>query len=97
MMAATRKQYTREFKREAVRLVTEQGLSIAQAARDLGLNDNVLARWKKELAVQGEQAFPGPGRAPEDELAQLRRENEVLRREREILKKAVGIFSQQLP
>ena len=96
-MAIARKQYTREFKQEAVRLVTEQGLSIAQAARDLGLNDNVLSRWKKELAQQGEQAFPGQGRAQEDELAQLRRENEVLRRERDILKKAVGIFSQQLP
>ena len=96
-MAAARKQYTREFKQEAVRLVTEQGLSIAQAARDLGLNDNVLARWKKELAQQGQQAFPGSGRAQEDELAQLRRENEILRREREILVKAVGIFSQQLP
>ena len=78
-------------------MVTEQGLSIAQAARDLGLNDNVLARWKKELTQQGEQAFPGTGRTQEDELAQLRRENEVLRREREILVKAVGIFSQRLP
>jgi transposase len=96
-MAATRKQYTSEFKHQAVRLVTEQGLSMAQAARDLGINDNVLARWKKELGQQGEQAFPGTGRAQEDELAQLRREVEVLRREREILKKAVGIFSQQLP
>jgi transposase len=96
-MAIVRKQYTKEFKHEAVRLVTEQGLSIAQAARDLGLNDNVLARWKKELTQQGEQAFPGTGRTQEDELAKLRRENEILRREREILKKAVGIFSQQLP
>jgi transposase len=96
-MGITRKQYTREFKHEAVRLVTEQGISIAQAARDLGLNDNLLSRWKKELTQQGEQAVPGQGHAHEDELAQLRRENEVLRREREILKKAVGIFSQQLP
>ena len=96
-MAAPRKQYTKEFKHEAVRLVTEQGLSIAQAARDLGLNDNLLSRWKKELAQQGQQAFPGQGRTQEDELARLQRENEVLRRERDILKKAVGIFSQQLP
>ena len=94
---AVRKQYTREFKHEAVRLITEQGLSIAQVARDLGINDNLLSRWKKELAQQGQQAFPGQGRAQEDELARLRREVEVLRREREILKKAVGIFSQQLP
>ena len=94
---AERKQYTKDFKQQAVCLVTEQGLSIAQAARDLGLNDNVLSRWKKELAQQGEQAFSGQGRAQEDELAWLRREVEVLRREREILPSAVGIFSQQLP
>ena len=84
-MAASRKQYTREFKHEAVRLVTEQGVSLAQAARDLGLRQNLFSRWKKELTQRGEQAFPSQGRAQEDELAQLRRENEVLRREREIL------------
>ena len=84
-MGVARKQYTKEFKHEAVRLVTEQGVSLAQAARDLGLRENLLSRWKKELAQQGRQAFPGQGHAQEDELAQLRREVEVLRREREIL------------
>jgi transposase len=96
-MAAVRKQYTREFKQQAVSLITEQGVSIAQAARDLGLRENLLSRWKKELAQQGEQAFPGHGNAQDDELTKLRREVEILRREREILKKAVGIFSQPLP
>jgi transposase len=96
-MGVQRKHYTSEFKQEAVRLVTEQGLSIAQAARDLGINDNLLSRWKKELEAQGSQAFPGQGHVQEDELVRLRREVEVLRREREILKKAVGIFSQHLP
>ena len=96
-MGVQRKHYTNEFKHEAVRLVTHNGLSLAQAARDLGLNDNLLSRWKKEVEAQGQQAFPGQGRAQDDELAQLRREVEVLRREREILKKAVGIFSQHLP
>ena len=80
-MAVARRQYTKEFKHEAVRLVTEQRRSIAQAARDLGLNDNVLSRWKKELAQQGEQAFPGQGQAQEDELSRLRREVEILRRD----------------
>jgi transposase len=96
-MAAPRKQYTREFKQQAVDLITEQGVSLAQAARDLGLRENLLSRWKKELAQQGIQAFPGHGRVHEDELTKLRREVEILRREREILKKAVGIFSQPLP
>jgi transposase len=95
-MGVPRKQYTSEFKHQAVRLVTEQGLSIAQAARDLGLNDNMLSRWKKEFEAQGARAFPGQGHPQEEELARLRRENEVLRRERDILKKVVSIFSQPL-
>jgi transposase len=86
-MGVPRKQYTSEFKHQAVRLVTEQGLSIAQAARDLGLNDNMLGRWKKEFEAQGAKAFPGQGHPQDEELARLRRENEVLRRERDILKK----------
>ena len=93
-MRVERKQYSAEFKREAVRLVTDKGLSLAQAARDLGLNDNLLGRWKKQLESDGEQAFPGQGQPRDEELARLRREVEVLRQERDILKKAVGIFSQ---
>ncbi len=89
-MGVQRKQYTREFKLEAVRLVTEGGLSLAQAARDLGLNDNMLSRWKKEFEQgrqEGQSAFPGHGRPHDEELTRLQRENEVLRRERDILKK----------
>ena len=100
-MGVSRKQYSREFKLEAVHLVTEGGLSIAQAARDLGLNDNdndnMLSRWKKEFEQNSQSAFPGHGHAQDEELTRLRREVEVLRREREILKKAVSIFSQHLP
>lgn len=96
-MGRQRKTYSAEFKEQAVRLVTEQGLSIAQAARDLGLNDNMLSRWKRQLEAkgqQGEQAFPGHGRPRDEELARLRRELEIARQERDILKKAVSIFSQ---
>ena len=91
------KQYSSEFKREAVRLVTEGGLSIAQVARDLGLNDNMVSRWKKEAEQNGQKAFPGQGHPQDEELSRLRRENEVLRqerKEREILKKAISIFSE---
>ena len=88
------RQYTKEFKEQAVQLVIEQGLTMAQVARDLGINDNLIHRWKKEFEAQGDQAFPGQGQPHDAELARLRRENEVLRQEREILKKAVAIFSQ---
>ena len=91
--AIKRKQYSSEFKREAVRLVTEGGLSIAQVARDLGLNDNLVSRWKKEAQQNGQRAFPGQGHPQDEELSRLRREVEVLRQEREILKKAISIFS----
>src|SRR5688500_12598174 len=92
--ATKRKQYSSEFKREAVRLVTEGGLSIAQVARDLGLNDNMVSRWKKEAEQNGQQAFPGQGHPQDEELSRLRREVEVLRQERDVLKKAISIFSQ---
>ena len=93
-MRVERKQYAPEFKREAVRLVTDKGLSLAQAARDLGINDNLLGRWKKQMESDAERAFPGHGQPQDEEVARLRREVEVLRQERDILKKAVGIFSQ---
>ena len=92
--SSKRKQYTPEFKHEAVRLVTEGGLSMAQVARDLGLTDNLVSRWKKEAEQNGQRAFPGQGHPQDEELFQLRREVEVLRQEREILKKAISIFSQ---
>ena len=89
-----RKQSSSQFKREAVGMVTKGGLSIAQVARDLGLNDNMVSRWKKEAEHNGQRAFPGQGHPQDEELSRLRRENEVLRQEREILKKAISIFSQ---
>ena len=94
-MARKRRSFSREFKLEAVRLVTEGGLTVSQAARDLGVHQTVLGRWKMQLEESPLEAFPGKGRlSPDDEeLARLRRENEVLRQERDILKKAVGIFS----
>ena len=96
-MAVHRKQYTKEFKEEAVRLITQSGLSVAQVSRDLDVNQNILRRWKQELEQHGVQAFPGQGVPIEQELARLRRENEVLRQEREVLKKAITIFSQHKP
>ena len=61
-MPRTRRTYTPEFKTEAVRLVTEQGYSVAEAARSLGLSDNLIRNWKQALEAQGEHAFPGHGK-----------------------------------
>lgn len=96
-MGVQRKQYTKEFKEEAVRLITQGGVSLSQASRDLDINQNILRRWKQESERHGVKAFPGQGVPVEQELARLQRENEVLRQEREILKKAISIFSQPRP
>jgi transposase len=95
MMKQARRQYSHEFKRDAVRLLETSGKSASQLERELGIGKGNLWRWKREFAAKGENAFPGHGRlTPEqDELRQLERENEILRQERDILKKAVAIFS----
>ena len=96
-MTQKRKNYTAEFKQEAVRLVTEQGYSMSQAARNLDININMLRRWKHQVNEQGQEAFPGKGRLlPEqEELYRLREENKRLRMERDILKKTVTFFANE--
>jgi len=96
-MGVVRKQYSQEFKQEEVRFVIEEGLSVAETARDLGIAENVLHRWKKELSRHGTKAYPGHSQPIEAELARLRRENEVLKREREFLKQATIFFAQHHP
>ena len=87
-----RRVYTDEFKREAVRLAQERG-NIAQTARDLGISDAVLQRWKKALHETPDNPFPGNGNPHDADTARLQREVARLREENEILKKAVGIFT----
>jgi transposase len=90
-----RRSYDKEFKREAIRLVIEEGQSASVVERNLGIGKSTVSRWIREFKDDPEYAFPGKGRlkAPDDEIRKLQRENERLRRERDILKKAVAIFS----
>ena len=88
--AKKRRVYSREFKQEAVRLVREGEKSLAALARDLGVDENSLRKWKRAEETHGERAFPGSGKSHDEELAQLRREVSLLRQERDILKKAIG-------
>lgn len=87
-----RRQFTREFKLEAVRLIKERGISYAQASEDLGVHPTQLRNWVKQLAADPEQAFPGHGQMkPEQlEIAQLKREVAKLKAERDILKNCRG-------
>jgi transposase len=90
-----RKTYTREFKLQALRMMADQGLSIAETARRLGVRENLLRNWKKAAQHQGNDAFPGHGRpAPADEeLRALRAEVHRLRAERDLLTKAAAYFA----
>ena len=90
-----RRTFTREFKEEAVRMVTEGGHRLSEVSRDLGLDPKLIPRWRAALEQEGPEAFPGKGhqKPEEEELRRLRRENARLQEEREILKKALAIFS----
>lgn len=96
-MARQRRKYTNEFKVEAVKLITEQGYSVAEAARSLDIGETLLRSWKVASQAQGDQAFPGNGRLPavEEELRRLRADNKRLLMEREILKKAAAFFARE--
>ena len=87
-----RRVFTEEFKRDAVRLAKERGNTSA-AARDLGINESLLSKWKHKLEAAPERPFPGHGHPQDLELAQMKRDLARLKEENEILKKAVGIFS----
>ena len=90
-----RKTYTREFKLQALRLLGEQALSVAEVARRLGVGENCLRNWRKAARGHGAGAFPGHGTPTpaEDELRRLRAENARLRAERDLLKKAAAYFA----
>lgn len=96
-MAKVRRIYTREFKLEAVKLVTEKGYSVAEAARSLGLHENLIRSWKQAFQEQDQQAFPGQGKLSpfEEDNRRLRAENKRLQAERDILKKAAAFFARE--
>jgi transposase len=97
MMSEKRRNYNAEFKREAVRLITDHGYGVAETARNLGINTNMLRRWKRQLQADQNGAFPGKGHlsAEQEELRRLRDENRRLRMERDILKKATAFFAKE--
>jgi transposase len=88
------KHYPKEFKDEAVALVLEQGYSVPEAAKSLGITASMLYKWKD----QQEQAAAGKGLAEDEreELKRLRKENKKLRMEKEILKKASAFFAKEM-
>ncbi len=90
-----RKKYDRQFKEEAVRLVTEGKRPVTEVARGLGIHENLLRTWKRKYQEDPTCSFTGKGhlRPQDEEFKSLQKENANLREEREILKKALAIFS----
>lgn len=96
-MEAKRKVDTPEFKAQAVKMVAEQKLSVAEAARRLGVHERRLHGWEKALLKDGAAAFPGSGHQTpaEEELRRLRADVKCLEMERDILKRATAFFAAQ--
>jgi transposase len=92
-----RKKYSKEFKLDAISLVSEQGYSQAEAARSLDINANMLGRWVKEHKIEDGQAFRGNGKlTPEqEEVRALRAQVKRLQMEKDILKKATVFFAKE--
>ena len=94
MKKSKRRNYTDEFKEEAVKLVTEQHYKITEAARNLGVHHSLLRRWIKENSPEDE-SFSNTTVQLKAELKRVKKENEQLRMEREILKKAAAFFAKE--
>jgi transposase len=96
-MGEKNRHFTREFKRDAVQLVTEKGIAVGKVARDLDIHPNLLHLWRREFLKDGDKAFTGKGCVkPENaEIRKLWKDLEKAREERDILKKALAVFSKQ--
>jgi transposase len=97
MSQGKRRKYDREFKVEAVKLVTGEGRAVAEVARNLGIHENLLYKWREKYTEDIAHAFPGKGRLKpaEEELRRTKRELANVTQERDILKKALAIFSKE--
>jgi transposase len=97
MTKKKRRNFDREFKLEAVRLIIDKGYSMAEVSRNLGVDYSVLRRWKKQFEDDPQFAFPGKGmlKPQDEELRRLKREIERVQEERDILKKALAYFAEE--
>ena len=88
-----RRRYSQEFKREAVSQASHPDVSCRQVAQELGINPNVLTRWKRELEGVPSRAFMGSGTPRDQEVAQLKRELARVKKERDFLREAATFFA----
>jgi len=95
-MKRKRRAFSRDYKLAAVKKVVEQGLSCSEVARDLGISDTLLRKWRQVFEADGTlQAEVDDSPSVEAELKRLREENRQLKMERDILKKATAFFAKE--
>jgi transposase len=92
-MQLKQREFTADFKREAVRILTTSGRGISSVAADLGIGKSTLDRWRR--TIEEKDLLAGPHEDMNKELARLRKENELLRQERDLLKKATAFFARE--
>ena len=92
-VSCQQEEYSAEFKREAVALANQPGVTKAQIGRELDVNPNMITRWRRELAANGSKAFLGQGVARDEEMATLKREVNRLKKERDFLREAATFFA----
>jgi len=90
-----RKKYSKEFKEEAVKLTRVEGVSITQVGEELGINPNILSRWRRQYQGLGEKAFVGQGKARDEEMAALKRELNRVKKERDFLREPATFFAKE--
>ena len=90
-----RRKYSPEFKREALALTNQPGISCRQVALEIGIAPNLLTRWKRESEAAGGAAFSGTGNARDAELVRLKRELARVKKERDFLVKAATFFAKE--
>ena len=90
-----RRKFSDEFKREAVALTDQPGVTRAQVGRELGVNANMLTRWSRELRDSGTKAFSGAGHPRDEEMAGLKRELARVKKERDFLKETAAYFARE--
>ena len=89
------KRYSPEFKREALLRSSEEGITDKQVCDELGISTRQLARWRDELRLLGNQAFPGAGHSRDEEMTRLKRELAKVKQERDFLKEAAVFFAKE--
>ena len=89
------KRYSSEFKREAILRASEEGITDAAVCAELGISTRQFRRWRDELQLLGNDAFPGQGRSRDQELTDLKRELARVKKERDFLKEAAAYFARE--